>query len=133
MASPEFASSKEFRTVMDAIFTMMSDDPEMGPKLRDADVPQKFDFDYVELIVNVRAGADGEPNLAGEWSEGGATQHVGDELPGGGGHGTEPTSRFCPADPGPSGPDPVGRWFADGPPGPDHASCDPPSGEPRAW
>ena len=31
MASPEFDSPKEFRTVMDAIFTMMSDDPEMGP------------------------------------------------------------------------------------------------------
>lgn len=69
MASPEFASSKEFRTVMDAIFTMMSDDPEMGPKLRDADVPQKFEFDDVDLIVNVRAGADGEPNLAWEWSD----------------------------------------------------------------
>lgn len=69
MASPEFASDKEFRTVMDAIFTMMSDDPEMGPKLRDADVPQKFEFDDLDLIVNVRAGAEGEPNLAWEWSD----------------------------------------------------------------
>lgn len=69
MASPEFDSPKEFRTVMDAIFTMMSDDPEMGPKLRDADVPQKFEFDDLDLIVNVRAGAEGEPNLAWEWSD----------------------------------------------------------------
>lgn len=69
MASPEFDSPKEFRIVMDAIFTMMSDDPEMGPKLRDADVPQKFEFDDLDLIVNVRAGAEGEPNLAWEWSD----------------------------------------------------------------
>lgn len=69
MASPEFDSPKEFCTVMEAIFTMMSEDPEMGPKLRDADVPQKFVFDDLDLVVNVRAGGDGEPNLVWEWSE----------------------------------------------------------------
>ena len=30
-----FESSKEFVEVMDRIFTMMSEDPQMGPKLRD--------------------------------------------------------------------------------------------------
>ena len=34
MADPEFDSPKEFRTVIDQIFTMMSEDPEMGPALR---------------------------------------------------------------------------------------------------
>ena len=27
----------------------------MGPKLRDADVPQRFEFDDVDLVVNIRA------------------------------------------------------------------------------
>jgi hypothetical protein len=67
MATP-FRSPEEFREVMDRIFTMMSEDPDMGPKLRDADVPQRFDFDDVDLVVNVRAGDDDE-NLHWEWSE----------------------------------------------------------------
>ena len=50
MANPQFDSAKEFRTVMDQMFTMMSEDPEMGPKLRDADVPQRFEFDDVDLV-----------------------------------------------------------------------------------
>lgn len=65
-----FESSKEFREVMDRIFTMMDEDPEMGPQLRDADVPQRFEFDDVDLVVNVRAARDGEPgNLHWEWSD----------------------------------------------------------------
>ena len=35
----EFGSEKEFRAVIDQVFTMMDEDPEMGPELRDADVP----------------------------------------------------------------------------------------------
>ena len=65
-----FESSKEFRDVMDRIFTMMSEDPEMGPKLRDADVPQRFEFDDLDLVVNVRAARAGEEgNLHWEWSD----------------------------------------------------------------
>jgi hypothetical protein len=69
MASP-FTSPKEFREVMDRVFTMMSDDPDMGPRLRDADVPQQFDFTDVELVMNIRAGRPDETaNLHWEWSE----------------------------------------------------------------
>ena len=65
-----FESSKEFREVIDRIFTMMDEDPEMGPQLRDADVPQRFEFDDVDLVVNVRAARDGEPgNLHWEWTD----------------------------------------------------------------
>src|SRR3954462_8303831 len=56
----EFSGPKEFRTVMDRIFTLMSEDPDMGPKLRDADVPQRFEFDDVDMVVNIRAAQDGE-------------------------------------------------------------------------
>src|SRR3954464_5009731 len=56
----EFSSPKEFRTIMDWIFSTMSEDPEMGPKLRDADVPQRFEFPDVDLVVNIRAGRAGE-------------------------------------------------------------------------
>jgi hypothetical protein len=65
----EFSSPKEFREVMDRTFTLMSDDPGMGPKLRDADTPQRFEFTDLDLVVNIRAGAAGEPNLAWEWSD----------------------------------------------------------------
>ena len=69
MASPQFDSAKEFRTVMDQIFTMMSEDPEMGPALKDADTPQRFEFDDFDLVVNIRAGEAGEGNLHWEWSD----------------------------------------------------------------
>lgn len=69
MASP-FTSAKEFREVMDRVFTMMSEDPEMGPRLRDADVPQRFEFKDLDLVMNVRAGQPGEgANLHWEWSD----------------------------------------------------------------
>jgi hypothetical protein len=65
----EFTSAKEFREVMDRTFGLMSDDPEMGPGLRDADTPQRFEFTDLDLVVNVRAGRPGEANLAWEWSD----------------------------------------------------------------
>lgn len=66
---PEFESSKEFRTVMDGVFTLMSEDPSMGPALRDADVPQRFEFTDLDEVVNIRAGGEDEPNLVWEWSD----------------------------------------------------------------
>jgi hypothetical protein len=55
---------------MDRVFTMMSEDPKMGPQLRDADVPQRFEFDDVDMVVNIRAGREGEAvNLHWEWTD----------------------------------------------------------------
>ena len=69
MASP-FSSSKEFKDVMDRVFTLMSEDPEMGPRLRDADVPQRFEFEDVDLVMNIRAGQrDEDANLHWEWTD----------------------------------------------------------------
>jgi hypothetical protein len=68
--APAFSSRDEFREVMDQIFTMMSEDPEMGPRLQDADVPQRFEFGDVDLVLNARAAADGEPGcLHWEWTD----------------------------------------------------------------
>ncbi|MEA2390423.1 MAG: hypothetical protein QOK31_532, partial [Solirubrobacteraceae bacterium] len=65
-----YRSAQEFREVMDRVFTIMSEDPEMGPRLRDADVPQRFEFDDVDLVLNVRAARAGEDgNLAWEWTD----------------------------------------------------------------
>jgi hypothetical protein len=64
-----FKSEQEFREVMDRTFTIMSEDPEMGPQLRDADTPQRFEFTDYDLVVNIRAGGAEEPNLAWEWSD----------------------------------------------------------------
>ena len=65
----EFRSPKEFREVIDRTFALMSDDPDMGPRLRDADTPQRFEFTDLDLVVNIRAGGADEPNLAWEWSD----------------------------------------------------------------
>src|SRR5438270_8310240 len=64
-----FKSIEEFREVMDRTFALMSDDPDMGPKLRDADTPQRFEFTDVDLVVNIRAGGPNEANLAWEWTD----------------------------------------------------------------
>jgi hypothetical protein len=69
MASP-FRSSKEFREVMDRVFQMMSEDPEMGTRLREADVPQRFEFEDLDMVMNIRAAPSGEPtNLHWEWTD----------------------------------------------------------------
>ena len=68
--APEFASTEQFRAVIDGVMTLMSEDPEMGPQLREADVPQRFEFDDLDLVVNARAAREGEGgNLHWEWSD----------------------------------------------------------------
>jgi hypothetical protein len=65
-----FAGEQEFREVMDRCFAMMSDDPEMGPKLREADTPQRFEFTDLDLVVNIRAARESEDgNLHWEWTD----------------------------------------------------------------
>ncbi len=68
--APAFSSAEEFRTCMDAVFSMMDEDPAMGPALRDADVPQRFEFDDLDLVVNIRAARpDEDANLRWTWSD----------------------------------------------------------------
>ena len=68
--SAEFRSPKEFREVMDKVFGLMDADPDMGPKLKAADVPQRFEFTDVDMVVNIRAAEDGEDgNLYWEWTD----------------------------------------------------------------
>src|SRR5918911_2773874 len=68
--APSFTSPREFRQVIDRVFEMMSEDPDMGPKLRDADVPQRFEFPDVDMVVNIRAAQDGEEGcLHWEWTD----------------------------------------------------------------
>jgi hypothetical protein len=65
-----FRSPREFREVMDRVFAMMDEDPEMGPRLREADVPQRFEFTDVDMVVNIRAAGRGEDgNLRWEWTD----------------------------------------------------------------
>jgi hypothetical protein len=68
--SSGFSSPAEFREVVDRVFGMMDADPEMGPRLRDADVPQRFEFTDVDMVVNIRAAGPGEGgNLHWEWTD----------------------------------------------------------------
>jgi hypothetical protein len=65
-----FRSPKEFREVMERIFSLMDEDADMGPRLRDADVPQRFEFDDLDLVVNIRAATpDEDTNLVWEWND----------------------------------------------------------------
>jgi len=65
-----FESNAQFREVMDRTFALMSEDPEMGPRLRAADVPQRFEFPDADLVVNIRPAREGEDgNLHWEWSD----------------------------------------------------------------
>ena len=69
MAAP-FDSPAEFKAVIDRVFAMMDEDPEMGPQLRDADVPMRYEFEDLDLVANIRAAREGEDgNLYWEWSE----------------------------------------------------------------
>jgi hypothetical protein len=65
-----FDSPAEFKAVMDRVFAMMDEDPDMGPKLREADVPMRYDFEDVDLVANIRAARTGEDgNLLWEWTD----------------------------------------------------------------
>jgi len=66
-----FNSPGEFQEVMDRAFELMSTDPDMGPKLRDAETPQRFEFPDVDLVLNVTHSSnvvDGQ-HLRWEWSD----------------------------------------------------------------
>jgi hypothetical protein len=66
----QFESAKELREAIDQVFSMMDADPDMGPKLRDADTPQRFEFTDFDQVVNIRASRDDEEgNLYWEWSD----------------------------------------------------------------
>jgi hypothetical protein len=68
--APAFQSPEELKEVLDKTFAIMSEDADMGPKLRDADTPQRFEFDDVDLVVNVRAAREGEDgNLIWKWTD----------------------------------------------------------------
>ena len=67
----KFSSASEFREVLDQTFEIMSTDEEMGPALRDAETPQRFEFPDLDLVVNVtfaREVRDGQ-HLRWEWSD----------------------------------------------------------------
>ena len=70
MAEASFQSPDEFREVMEKTFALMSEDPDMGPKLKEADTPQRFEFSDLELVVNIRATREGEEgNLLWQWTD----------------------------------------------------------------
>jgi hypothetical protein len=66
-----FKSADEFREVMNKVFTIMSTDPDMGPKLRDAETPQRFEFPDLDLVANVTYVDEVTDNrhLRWEWSD----------------------------------------------------------------
>ena len=66
-----FRSAAECREVLDQVFGLMSTDPDMGPKLRDAETPQRFEFPDLDLVVNITAadGESAEEHLRWEWTD----------------------------------------------------------------
>jgi hypothetical protein len=67
---PSFESADECREVIGRVFQLMSQDRDMGPKLRDAEAPQRWEFPDLSLVVNVTAAIEGSrDNLRWEWSD----------------------------------------------------------------
>lgn len=65
-----FKSADEAREVIGRAFALMSQDAGMGPKLREADTPQRWEFPDLDLVVNVTAAADDSRDaLRWEWSD----------------------------------------------------------------
>jgi hypothetical protein len=66
-----FKSPQEFREVMDRAFNLMSTDPEMGPQLRDAETPQRFEFPDLDMVVNITYAPEvvNGQHLRWEWSD----------------------------------------------------------------
>jgi SCP-2 sterol transfer family len=67
----KFRSESEFREVIDQAFEIMSTDEEMGPGLRDAETPQRFEITDLDLVVNITDAPevlDGQ-HLRWEWSD----------------------------------------------------------------
>jgi SCP-2 sterol transfer family protein len=62
-----FKSAEEAREVIDRAFELMSRHPDMGPRLREAETPQRWEFPDLGLVVNVTAG--GKENLVWEWRD----------------------------------------------------------------
>ena len=71
MGSSDFKSNAEFRAVIDRAFELMSTDPAMGPRLREARTPQRFVFPDVDEVVNVTYNDDPSSDecLRWEWSD----------------------------------------------------------------
>ena len=71
MGSSDFKSPEEFREVIDRAFELMSTDPEMGPKLREAQTPQRFVFPDVDEVVNITYNEDETSSacLRWEWTD----------------------------------------------------------------
>ena len=66
-----FSSAEECREVIDRTFGLMSTDPEMGPKLREAETPQRFEFPDLDLVVNITSRdevVDGQ-HLRWQWTD----------------------------------------------------------------
>jgi hypothetical protein len=66
-----FKSREQFREVIDRTFEMMSTDPDMGPKLRDAQTPQRFEFPDLDMVVNITYAdeVENDQNLVWEWTD----------------------------------------------------------------
>jgi len=55
---------------MDRLLTMISEDPAIGPALRAAHAPQRFEFDDLDLVMNMSGCAPGESaNLRWAWTD----------------------------------------------------------------
>ena len=67
----KFSSAGEFSEVMDQVFEMMSTDEEMGPRLRDAETPQRFEFPDLDLVCNItyRPQLEDGQHLRWEWTD----------------------------------------------------------------
>jgi hypothetical protein len=69
-----FTSPEEFRKVFDELFSLLSQDRETGPLLREKRTPQRFVFFDVGLVLNVRDADEKRArkgdHLVWQWGDG---------------------------------------------------------------
>ena len=70
-ADPAFRDADEFREVMDRLLKQFSTDPDLGPRLRAADLPSRFEVNDLDVVLHIRPAAPDEPDghLRWTWDE----------------------------------------------------------------
>jgi hypothetical protein len=63
-----FASAGQMREVLQRLLTEVDSDPAVGPRLRGTNVPQRFVFPDVDLILNVAAAPESQAPRCLRWA-----------------------------------------------------------------
>lgn len=67
-ADPTFRGADEFREVLDRLLKLFSTDPDLGPRLRAADLPSRFEVGDLGLVLHIRPATPDERDGHLRWT-----------------------------------------------------------------